>query len=223
MNYHIILIGLILPFLWLDKYVLGEFGLSQPIVMGMLVGLGTGSLKEGLMLGILLQPIWVSEFPLGKSVILDAQGASLAAFSSYTLLKMLNHNINIFLISLVSAMIGSVAGAFIDYRLRSINNYFLKRIEKETIFFKIALIHLSSISLYFAGGYLIGAIGISIGWIGFRFLRYLPTIPYHLLLLNSIFIGVVFLSKNFRFRKNWIQTLTGIFMGVLVWVLLKKP
>ncbi len=223
-----ILLLLVVCFLWLDKYAVGEFGISQPLVVSSLAGLGMNEVNEFLKLGILLQPIWLSEFPFGKNIVQDAQGAGICACISFIILKTflkVKMVEKIFVVALLSAIVGSMIGTLLDGYLRKLSNFFAQRIEREKEFQKIALIHISSLPLYAGAGIIIGFIGVLIAVIvvSTGLLKFIPSVPYYLLLVNSIFIGVVFILKEFAIKKNWIQGIVGIVLGFMIWAVLKKP
>lgn len=60
----------------LDRTAMGQFMVSQPIVAAPLVGLALGDVKTGLILGALLELVWISDLPVGKFVPPDGTAAA---------------------------------------------------------------------------------------------------------------------------------------------------
>lgn len=60
----------------LDRTAIGQIMISQPIVAAPLVGLALGDVKTGLILGALLELVWISDLPVGKFVPPDSTAAA---------------------------------------------------------------------------------------------------------------------------------------------------
>jgi mannose/fructose/N-acetylgalactosamine-specific phosphotransferase system component IIC len=63
----------------LDRTALGQFMVSQPIVAGPLTGWLLGDLTAGLVIGAVLELIWVLDLPIGTFVPADSTVAAVAA------------------------------------------------------------------------------------------------------------------------------------------------
>ncbi|MEO0225909.1 MAG: PTS sugar transporter subunit IIC, partial [candidate division WOR-3 bacterium] len=83
----IIILSLIGGLIMLDKYAIGEFGVSQPIIACPLIGLFFGAPEAGLTLGVLLQLIFFSNLPIGRSIPPDAQAGAVLSIASFILLR----------------------------------------------------------------------------------------------------------------------------------------
>jgi mannose/fructose/N-acetylgalactosamine-specific phosphotransferase system component IIC len=68
---HWIAITLLLGFLSLDATAVGQFMLSRPVAVGALVGLLTGHPEVGLLVGALVELIWIGEVPVGSHLPAD--------------------------------------------------------------------------------------------------------------------------------------------------------
>lgn len=62
--------------LGLDRTAVGQFMISQPIIAAPLVGLALGDIQTGLILGALLELVWISDLPVGKFVPPDSTAAA---------------------------------------------------------------------------------------------------------------------------------------------------
>ncbi|MDH4101024.1 MAG: PTS sugar transporter subunit IIC, partial [Nitrospirota bacterium] len=61
------------------RTAVGQFMISQPIVAAPLVGLALGDVQTGLILGALLELVWISDLPVGKFVPPDSTAAAVIA------------------------------------------------------------------------------------------------------------------------------------------------
>ncbi|MEO0095047.1 MAG: PTS sugar transporter subunit IIC [candidate division WOR-3 bacterium] len=108
----------------LDKYTIGEFGVSQPIIAGTIIGALCGDLKSGIFIGALFQMLFLANLPIGKDVPPDAQAAGIAGCGSYFVIKVIHKTepnlIIIFLIGILTAVLGS----FLDVLVRRVNEKF---------------------------------------------------------------------------------------------------
>ncbi len=121
-----IVIGLSLlgAFILLDKYAIGEFGVSQPIVSGTIIGALCGDISMGIYIGALLQLIFLANLPIGKDVPPDANGAGIAGCGSYFIMKGTgNAEPNLIVIFLV-AMLAAIIGSLLDSFIRRMNEQF---------------------------------------------------------------------------------------------------
>jgi len=105
----------------LDKYAIGEFGISQPIIAGTIIGGLSGDIRTGIFIGALFQMIFLANLPIGRDVPPDAQGAGIAGCGSYFILKQINQaEPNLIIIFLVG-ILASILGSFFDIFVRHIN------------------------------------------------------------------------------------------------------
>ncbi len=66
-------------FIGLDRTAVGQFMISQPIVAGPIAGLLLGDAAAGLMIGVVLELIWVLDMPVGTFVPADATISAMSA------------------------------------------------------------------------------------------------------------------------------------------------
>jgi PTS system mannose-specific IIC component len=65
MWHDVVLVGLIGGFVSLDRSVAFQFMVSRPLVTGPIIGLVLGDVYTGVMVGALLELLWISRLPLG--------------------------------------------------------------------------------------------------------------------------------------------------------------
>ena len=63
----------------LDRTAVGQFMVSQPIVAGPIAGLILGDVRAGLLIGAVLELIWVMDMPVGTFVPADSTIAAVSA------------------------------------------------------------------------------------------------------------------------------------------------
>lgn len=117
----IITLTLLGALIFLDKYAFGEFGISQPVVAGAIIGALCGDVKAGIYVGALFQMVFLANMPIGKDVPPDAQASGIAGCGSYFLLKDSNQSEPNLMIVLLIGILVSVLGSFLDIIVRRIN------------------------------------------------------------------------------------------------------
>jgi mannose/fructose/N-acetylgalactosamine-specific phosphotransferase system component IIC len=70
---NFILLSVIGSGIILDKYAFGEFGISQPIIAGAIIGTLFGDLQTGIFIGAILQLIFLVGLPIGRDIPPDGQ------------------------------------------------------------------------------------------------------------------------------------------------------
>ena len=68
---ELMLISLVGAVLCLDSHAVGQWMISRPIVTGALVGLLIGDVASGLLIGVLLELVWIGKLPIGISIPSD--------------------------------------------------------------------------------------------------------------------------------------------------------
>uniref|UniRef100_A0A7C6AFF7 PTS sugar transporter subunit IIC n=1 Tax=candidate division WOR-3 bacterium TaxID=2052148 RepID=A0A7C6AFF7_UNCW3 len=126
----------------LDKYAFGEFGISQPIVAGAIIGALCGDAKTGIFVGALFQMVFLANLPIGKDIPPDAQAAGIAGCGSYFLLKSSNQTEpNLMIVFLIGILV-SILGSSLDIIVRRIN---------EGLFYRFLRDHKKLYICHFAG------------------------------------------------------------------------
>jgi mannose/fructose/N-acetylgalactosamine-specific phosphotransferase system component IIC len=79
MMFTIVGIALVGGLIGLDRTAVGQFMISQPIVVGPLTGWILGDLSAGAVIGAVLELIWVLDMPIGSFVPADATISTVSA------------------------------------------------------------------------------------------------------------------------------------------------
>lgn len=105
----------------LDKYAIGESGISQPIIAGTIIGALCGDIRTGIFIGALFQMIFLANLPIGRDVPPDAQAAGIAGAGSFFILKQINQVEPSFIIIILVGILASILGSALDISIRHIN------------------------------------------------------------------------------------------------------
>ncbi len=208
----LLILTLIGAIILLDKYAVGEFGFSQPLVACSIIGLCFGALEAGLFLGVVLQFIFFSNLPIGRSITPDSQAGSILGISSFILLKNQASIENLLTFSFLVALIGSVIGTYTDILVRRFNNrLYQKFIKDESKYFTF---HMLGLLFSFLRGFFFLLIALTIVAI----LNFLPdyfNINKEQLVYLSVVLGVANGLYLF-YKKKYIPFLIiGVFLGCL--------
>jgi len=96
----------------LDKYAFGEFGISMPVVAGLIIGAIYGDVRQGIFMGGIFQLIFLGGLPIGRDIPPDAQGAGIVACGSFFLMRSGNTlEGSVFLAAFFGLIAGIVGGA----------------------------------------------------------------------------------------------------------------
>ncbi len=134
----------------LDKYAFGEFGISQPVVSGAIIGALCGDVRMGIYIGALVQLVFIANLPIGKNVPPDAQGAGIAGCGSYFIIKKTSTFEPNLLVIILIAIFVAILGGLLDTIVRRINGrlyyHFLR--SRSRLFFY----HFAGLLTAFLGG-----------------------------------------------------------------------
>jgi len=116
-----IIISIIGAAIILDKYAIGEFGISQPILSGTIIGALFGNIQTGIFLGAMFQLIFLAGLPIGRDIPPDGQAAGIIGCSSYFLLKTSNTAGHALLLAIIFALLGAIVGGILEIVTRRYN------------------------------------------------------------------------------------------------------
>lgn len=77
--FHVLFISFVGGLIGLDRTAFGQFMISQPIVSGPLIGWIYGNVVAGLLIGAVLELLWVMDMPIGTFVPADSTIAAVWA------------------------------------------------------------------------------------------------------------------------------------------------
>ncbi len=118
---NFILLSVIGSVIILDKYAFGEFGISQPIIAGAIIGALFGDLQTGIFIGAMLQLIFLVGLPIGRDIPPDGQAAGVIGTGSYFLLRVANHAGHALCLALILALISAIIGGALETFVRRHN------------------------------------------------------------------------------------------------------
>ena len=118
---NIIFLSLIGATIMLDKYAFGEFGLSQPIVAGTIIGVIFGNISLGIFVGAIIQLVFLGGLPIGRDIPPDGQAAGIIGCGSYFLLKTSNPLEHSLFLAFIFALLGGIIGGAMEIYTRRYN------------------------------------------------------------------------------------------------------
>jgi D-glucosaminate-specific PTS system IIC component len=122
-----VLLSLLGALVLLDKYALGEFGLSQPIITGTIIGAIFGDVWFGIFLGAMIQLIFLGGLPIGRDIPPDGQAAGIITAGSYFLLRGSNSMGHSLFLAVVFGLAGGIIGGALDIYARKFNERLYRR------------------------------------------------------------------------------------------------
>jgi mannose/fructose/N-acetylgalactosamine-specific phosphotransferase system component IIC len=105
----------------LDKYAFGEFGISQPLITGTIIGGICGDIYTGIYLGAMFQLIFLGGLPIGRDIPPDGQTAGIIGTGSYFLLRNLNADGHALFVAVLIALLAAIIGGAFDVFARRFN------------------------------------------------------------------------------------------------------
>ncbi|UCG90958.1 MAG: PTS sugar transporter subunit IIC [candidate division WOR-3 bacterium] len=118
---NLFVLSLIGAVIILDKYAFGEFGISQPVVSGMIIGALFGDLASGIFLGAMLQLIFLGGLPIGRVIPPDGQAAGIIGCGSYFFIRPFNAAGHALFVAFVLALLGAIIGGIMELYTRRFN------------------------------------------------------------------------------------------------------
>jgi len=199
---NVFLISVIGAAIILDKYAFGEFGFSQPLISGMIIGAIFGDTTSGIFLGALLQLMFLGGLPIGST--------------SFFLLAKVNSCEHALFLAVVFALCGGLIGGSMEIYARRLNEklYYLFA-KREKLLYPIHFAGL--VTAFFRGFCLLLPIFIisSILIIPDAF----PGLTKELLTIISVSVGLANGIYLFIKRATTIYVIVGVICGLVLLVL----
>jgi len=120
----------------LDNVAIGQFLISRPICSGPLIGWILGDIRTGLMVGTILEILWITPIPVGACVLPDIESSCIVATTVAVGLVSLRRFDRLSIlgiaicISLPIAQLGHYGGVFVRRINNRISNHAVNNIEK---------------------------------------------------------------------------------------------
>lgn len=122
-----ILLSLLGSLIILDKYALGEFGFSQPIISGTIIGAIFGDVWFGIYLGAMMQLVFLGGLPIGRDIPPDGQSAGIIMVGCYFLLRSNNSLGHSLFVCAVFGLAGGIIGGVLEIVTRRFNEKLFDR------------------------------------------------------------------------------------------------
>jgi mannose/fructose/N-acetylgalactosamine-specific phosphotransferase system component IIC len=134
----------------LDKFAFGEFGISQPIMAGALLGAVFGDLQSGILIGAGLQLIFLGGLPIGRDIPPDGQAAGIIGCLTYFIMKTAHPQGQALLAAVLLALFASLCGGAMEIIARRLNERFARKFRKTHT--HLPVYHLLGITTAFVRG-----------------------------------------------------------------------
>lgn len=207
----VVLISLIGAVIILDKYAFGEFGISQPVISGTIIGALFGDIYTGIFLGAIIQLIFLGGLPIGRDIPPDGQAAGIIGCGSYFLLRFGNSLEHTLFLATVLALLGGIVGGVMEMYTRRFNekffHHFLKR--KNCLY----VCHLAGLATAFLRGFCL-FLPIFILASSIKIPALLPQLTKELLTIIGISIGLANGIYLFVKKTTIVYTILGALCGL---------
>ena len=172
--------------LGLDRTAVGQFMVSQPLVAGPLTGWLLGDATSGLIIGVVLELIWLLDMPIGNFVPADATIVTVSACAVTVLGKPGGVTLSVigFSLLLTTAMVPLTMQA--DAFVRKRNSKLVEKVLSsgvDNIAQAVTRAHLSGILAFFLKSFVLCLIIIPAGIIAVQLFEHLPATVHRALAL----------------------------------------
>ncbi len=206
-------LSLISSLITLDKYAFGEFGFSQPLVSGTIIGLICGDVQSGIFLGAIFQLAFLGGLPIGTEIPPDGPLAATVGCGTFFLLRRAHSLEQAFFLSFVFALlIGIIGGAFEIYARKFNEQLYKLFLKKERL---IYLCHFAGLATAFLRSLLL-ILPV------FLIARYLvmpsgfPGLSRNLFIVLGLSVGIAHGLYLFIKRTTFIYLVAGIICGLVL-------
>jgi len=134
-------------FILLDKFAFGEFGISQPIMAGTILGIVFGDIPSGILVGAGLQLIFLGGLPIGRDIPPDGQAAGIIGCASFFIIRATHTMGQALSLALILALIASIFGGALEIVARRFNENLSRAFKHRDT--HIALYHLGGLGTAF--------------------------------------------------------------------------
>ena len=224
-----LLLSLLGGLVLLDKWALGELGISQPIVSCPLFGLVLGDFRAGLFLGVALQLVWIEALPLGSDKPLDYQASGVSAAAGYFLARRTwlmqspqtwqAGQYQVIFACLLVAALASIAGQYTDHWVKLFNAGLFRSGMRATRHSSLITVHLAGLGSSFLRGSLLTGCFLLLMAVAESSLTRLPRFQPGELLVFPLSIGIAGLIKLFYRRERIPVIAAGAVVSGVIWLL----
>jgi mannose/fructose/N-acetylgalactosamine-specific phosphotransferase system component IIC len=212
---------------YIDATAVGQTMISRPIVSAPIIGLIFGDLQTGILVGVLLELLWIGTLPIGATVPPESTFAAvntvaIAVLTGFTDISSL---VLIFILLIPFVYLAS----FLEDKIRSKNNRLTIMAEKvieEGRLDKLVLLHFLGLSRFFIKTFVISLIAVLIGYYSIPPIHQaLPQSLYNTLQIGGKILpilGVAVVIDLLINKRNWFFLFLGFLLGLLkinLWIL----
>ncbi|HYA87210.1 MAG TPA: PTS sugar transporter subunit IIC [Nitrospirota bacterium] len=225
----IVVISIVGGLLGLDRTAVGQFMVSQPLVAGPCTGWMLGDATAGLIIGIVLEMIWLLDMPIGNFVPADATVVTVSACAIAILGKPGGDTLSVISFSLllttVMVPLTMQADAFIRKRNSKLMENLLSS-NAENMAQAIARAHLSGISAFFLKSFVLCLVIIPAGIAAVLLFEHLPGTAHHAL---SLFIkllpliGAALIARKLSIKSFDLFLISGFVIAAVFGFLFHVP
>jgi mannose/fructose/N-acetylgalactosamine-specific phosphotransferase system component IIC len=225
MLYDLGIVGMIGGITAMDTTAGPQWMISQPIVIGVILGALLGDVGLGVLFGMLLELIWIGAIPVGGSKLLDINEAGVVAVATgiYLVHRCGMARPDAVLWTLLYVPLVGLAGFKLTVLIRKWNGYLVCQAEEMARGGRISWIsfyHLSGAALSFGRGILLSMGGVILGIVLIpRVSALFPALDESILarVISALFgLGVAALFTFFRLRPLIPYLAVGVGAGMLL-------
>jgi mannose/fructose/N-acetylgalactosamine-specific phosphotransferase system component IIC len=197
---------------------------SQPLVSGPLIGWLLGDWQDGLLIGVLLQLLWLWYVPLGVAVFPDSAVAGVSGVAAFLTLDdlLIFHFHKVVFLVLLFTLLWSYFSGWLTLKNRHWNVNIVYKVEKEiqqgknrlNLFFTLALVvaYLRGANTALAGFLLIKILT----ELFLQRMAFIPDDTFNFILPAVYGFGLAALFFFFGRIKNWLFILGGALAGIII-------
>lgn len=210
-----LILSIIGSFIALDKYAFGEFGISQPLISGTIIGALYGDIGTGIFLGAIFQLICLGGLPIGTEIPPDAQTAGIVGCGSYFILQTSNSPGHALLIATLLAFLTSILGGATDIVLRHFHDRLSHRFQRDEE--RLYIYHFVGLLTSFLRSFLIFLIVFVITSL-ITLPTHFPHLSRQLFIIIGISMGLANASCLFIKKSTIVYTIVGGLCGLALLV-----
>lgn len=219
-NIYISLFGSLIV---LDTTVAFQFLISQPLIACTLIGWFLGDAYLGLQIGIFLQLLWLSNMPVGASIVPEGNFAAIVITALVVKYSQMNPNFyTILIVAILFGILISYIGGQLTKINRKSNLYLLRKvsndIEKGNLH-PLGYINFVALVLHFCGMFVAILVALNIGDLIYLNIDILPSnwdkyFKYTSYAVLGIGAGLIIPVFSERYSKNIL--IAGILIGFMM-------
>ncbi len=200
----------------LDKYAIGEFGLSQPVIAGAIIGWLCGDPRTGILIGSVFQLIFLGGLPIGRDIPPDGPGAGMVAVGAYYLLRPGHPYETSLIVAAVLGLFASIAGGALEIMIRRNNEKLYHLFVRHEN--RFAVVHLGGVATAFVRGIMLFLPFYAVAALITRPF-YIPAAAPDLLVVIALSVGLANAGYLFFKKRTIIYVLIGGLCGLALFVL----